>query len=140
MERYLYFRADGTVTNDDDETAGSKVYPVSAFRGMVAGTATALGAVTDDADAFSMFFTPMGTVGNGGAGDSDDGTGDHVDVIVVAITTDNNQKVVMEALLDEFRFGKQTMITIFDGGAGGSSSALHSDIEGIDILHVENAD
>jgi hypothetical protein len=65
---------------------------------------------------------------------------DNVDVVVVASTTDNHQKVVMEALLDEFRFGKQTMITIFDGGAGGSSSAIHGDIEGIDILHVENAD
>ena len=46
----------------------------------------------------------------------------------------------METLLDEFRFGKQTMISVFDGGAGGSSSAIHSDIEGITVLHVENAD
>ena len=141
MERYLYFRADGTVTNDDDETAGSKVYPVSAFRGMVAGTATALGAVTDDADAFSMFFTPMGTVGNGGTGDSDDGTGDHVDVIVVAITTDNNQKAVMDAVMDKIVTHPHAapVITVYDKNKGGTAVKLHDDIEGITVLHNTNA-
>jgi hypothetical protein len=137
-EKYLYFRKATTAATDDDEVTGSTVYPLSSFRGMCSGTSDQKGAVTDDADAFSIFLTPKASTGSGG--DADDVQGDNVDVVVVAITTDNNQKVVMETLLDEFRFGKQTMISVFDGGAGGSSSAIHSDIEDITVLHVENAD
>jgi|TARA_R100000315_G_C5227852_1_gene138873 hypothetical protein len=137
-EKYLYFRKATTAATDDDEVTGSTVYPLSSFRGMCSGTSDQKGAVTDDADAFTMFFTPKASSGSGG--DADDAQGDNVDSVVVAITTDNNQKVVMEALLEEFRFGKQTMITVFDGGAGGASSALHSDIEDITVQHVENAD
>ena len=139
MERYLYFRANSAVAQDDDETNGSKIYPVSAFRGMVAGTATALGAVTDDADAFSMFFTPMGTVGNGGAGDSDDGTGDHVDVVVVAITTDNNQKAVMAKVISAMNTTQphDGFIEIFDAVSG---NKVDGDIEGITVIHTTSAD
>ena len=139
MERYLYFRADSTLTNDDDETAGSKVYPVSAFRGMVAGTATALGVVADDADAFSMFFDPKGHITAGG--DADGATGDHTDVVVVAITTDNNQKAVMKSILQAMNGAvngvQQGFIEIFDAVTG---YKVNSDIEGVTIVHTVAAD
>lgn len=140
MEKYLFFRANATVGNDDDETNGSKIYPVSAFRGMVAGTATALGAVTDDADAFSIFFTPMGHIAAGGAADTDDGAADNVDVVVVATTTDNNAKAVMSSLIrainSEDRFG-DGLIEVFDAVTG---TTIDSDIEGITVVHTVAAD
>ena len=139
MEKYLYFRADSTVGNDDDETAGSKVYPVSAFRGMVSGTATALGVVTDDADAFSMFFTPMGHIAAGAASDTDDAAADNVDVIVVAITTDNNQKAVMASVVSAMNSTAphDGFVEIFDAVTGGKVDA---DIEGITAVHTVAAD
>ena len=33
-EKYLYFRGDATLANDDDAADGSNVYPLSSFRGM----------------------------------------------------------------------------------------------------------
>ena len=71
MERYLYFRQSSTLTDDHDEVTGSTVYPVSAFRGMCSGTSTQLGAVTDDDNALSLFFTCKGRL-EGGNGDADD--------------------------------------------------------------------
>ena len=136
MEKYLYFRKNATLAQDDDETNGSTVYPVSSFRGMVAGTATALGAVTDDADAFSIFFTPKGKTVSA----EDEAVSDNVDVVVVAITTDNNQKTVMKALLEAIAgntVGATPMIDVFDAVAG---TKVHSDIEDIDIVHVQAAD
>ena len=137
-ENYLYFRADATLANDDDETAGSKMYPVSAFRGMVAGTATALGAVTDDVDAFSMFFTPKAVVAGGGENQA---LTNNVDVLVVAITTDNNQKAVMDAIMDKIIAAPHStpVITIYDKNKGGTAVKLHDDIEGITVLHNANA-
>ena len=139
MENYLYFRSNATLANDDDETAGSTVYPVSSFRGCVSGTATALGVVADDADAFSMFFTPKGQTG--GHGDADGASGDNVDVVVVAITTDNNQKAVMKSVLQAMNGSvnglQQGFIEIFDAVTG---YKVNSDIEGVTIVHTVAAD
>tara|TARA_R100000458_G_scaffold53312_1_gene55443 strand:+ start:1076 stop:1495 length:420 start_codon:yes stop_codon:yes gene_type:complete len=139
MERYLYFRANSAVAQDDDETNGSKIYPVSAFRGMVAGTASALGVVTDDADAFSMFFTPMGHIAAGGAADTDDAAADNVDVIVVAITTDNNQKAVMAKVIAAMNSTQphDGFVEIFDAVTG---NKVDGDIEGITAIHSVAAD
>ena len=135
MEKYLYFRADATVGNDDDETAGSKVYPVSAFRGMVSGTSTALGAVTDDADAFSVYFTPMGKTLSA----EDEAASDNVDVVVVAITTDNNQKAVMASVVSAMNSTAphDGFVEIFDAVTGNSCD---SDIEGLTVIHTQAAD
>jgi len=136
MENYLYFRSDATVGNDDDETAGSTMYPASSFRGMVSGTATALGVVTDDADAFSMFFTPKGQTG--GHGDADGASGDNVDVVVVAITTDNNQKAVMKSVVAALNANPgDGFVEIFDAVTG---YKVNSDIEGVTIVHTVAAD
>ena len=135
MEKYLYFRANSAVAQDDDETNGSKIYPVSAFRGMVAGTATALGVVTDDADAFSMFFTPMGKTLSA----EDEAASDNVDVIVVAITTDNNQKAVMASVVSAMNSTAphDGFVEIFDAVTGGK---VDGDIEGITVVHTVAAD
>ena len=143
MEKYLYFRNASTAAEEDDEVTGSTVYPLSTFRGMCSGTSTQLGAVTDDADAFSMFFTCKGRLA-GTAGDADDAAGDNVDVVVVAITTDNNQKAVMIDLLNKINHlqisKNESVLTVFDKGAGGDTEAFNSDVEGITVIHVESAD
>ena len=137
MQKYLYFRSSSTVGEDDDETNGSTIYPVSSFRGCVAGTSTALGVVTDDPDALSLFFDPKGHITAGG--DADGATGDHTDVVVVAITTDNNQKAVMKSIIQAMNAGPHSdgFIEIFDAVSG---NKVDSDIEGVTIVHTVAAD
>jgi len=139
MEKYLYFRSTSTLANDDDETAGSTIYPVSSFRGAVSGTSSALGVVTDDVDALSLYFTPKGHIAAGAAGDTDDSAGDNVDVVVVAITTDNNQKAVLKSIIQAMNGGPHSdgFIEIFDGVSG---NKVDGDIEGVTIVHTVAAD
>ena len=133
MEKYLYFRKVTAAANDDDAD-GSLMYPVSALRGMCMGTAAVTGAVTEDEDAFSLFFTPMRNTQGSSADDAED---DNPDVIVVAITTDNNAKVVMKAIVAAINGGPHSegVIEIFDGVAG---TKVHDDIEGLTILTNDN--
>ena len=137
MEKYLYFRSNATIGEDDDETNGSTIYPVSSFRGAVSGTSTALGAVTDDPDALSLYFTPKGMTT--GFGDADGASGDNVDVVVVAITTDNNQKAVLKSIIQAMNGGPHSdgFIEIFDGVSG---NKVDGDIEGVTIIHTVAAD
>ena len=138
MERYFYFRNAASAAEEDDDLTGSTYYPLSAFRGMCSGTAAVTGAVTDDADAFSMFFTPKAVVAGGG---EDQTLTNNVDVLVVAITTDNNQKAVMDAIMDKIIAAPHStpVITIYDKNKGGTAVKLHDDIEGITVLHNANA-
>ena len=144
MEKYLYFRKATSAAEDDDEVTGSTVYPLSSLRGICSGTATSRGVVTDDADAFSMFFTPKSMIGAGAAGDTDDAGADNVDVVVVAITTDNNQKAVIQDLLQKIQHmndsKQEAFLTVFDAGAGGSAEKFNSDVEDITIIHNSPAD
>ena len=136
---WFYFRNAATAAEEDDDLTGSTYYPISSLRGMCSGTAALTGAVTDDADAFSMFFTPKGCVAGGG---EDEALTNNIDVVVVAITTDNNQKAVMDAIMDKIvasPHGNTGVITIFDNNKGGTDVKLHSDIEGITVLHTTNA-
>ena len=139
MEKYLYFRSNAAVAQDDDETNGSTVYPVSSFRGAVSGTSTALGAVTDDPDALSLYFTPKGHIAAGAAGDVNDAAGDNVDVVVVAITTDNNQKAVLKSIIQSMNGGPHSdgFVEIFDGVSG---NKVDGDIEGVTIVHTVATD
>jgi hypothetical protein len=138
MERYFYFRNAASAAEEDDDLTGSTYYPLSSFRGMCSGTAAVTGAVTDDADAFSMFFTPKAVVAGGGENQA---LTNNVDVLVVAITTDNNQKAVMDAIMDKIIEAPHStpVITIYDKNKGGTAVKLHDDIEGITVLHNTNA-
>jgi hypothetical protein len=138
MERYFYFRNAASAAEEDDDATGSTYYPLSSFRGMCSGTAAVTGAVTDDADAFSMFFTPKAVVAGGG---EDQALTNNVDVVVVAITTDNNQKEVMDAIMDKIVTHPHAapVITVYDKNKGGTAVKLHDDIEGITVLHNANA-
>ena len=137
MERYLYFRSTATAADDDDATNGSRLYPVSSFKGMCMGTAAATGIITADEDAFSMFFQPMAIPTGVKGEDSTAGAldGDACDIVIVAITTDNNAKVVMKAVCDAMvAHPHSTVVDIFDGV---DATKIHSHIEGITVLHAD---
>ena len=125
MENYLYVRTGGVTATEDDEVTGSTVYPVSAFRGMCSGTSTQLGAVTDDDNALSLFFTPKGVISTDADGASE------LDVIVLACAQ-YGQKKVMQNLADAMAApysGK--FITLYDGYADKPAIDPTTDIDGV---------
>ena len=61
-------------------------------------------------------------------------------MVIIAITTDNNQRAVIQSLLNNIETSRKAVFTVFDGGAGGTAIKGHSDIEDITIFHVETAD
>ena len=142
QENYLYVRTGGASATEDDEVTGSTVYPASAFRGMCSGTSTALGVVTDDDNALSLFFTAKGRTG--GVGDVDDAAGDNVDVIVLACAQ-YGQKAVMANLVAAMGKAQPTgkFITLYDGYADKPSADPTTDIVGVTgstVIHTVAAD
>jgi hypothetical protein len=139
VEKYLYFRKGTAANTEVDEVTGSSYYPFSSFRGACAGTSDQKGAVTDDDNAVSLFFTPKASSGSGG--DADDAQGDNVDVVILA-TAQYGQKAVIDNLLQQmvhFSNDKnEAILTVFDGYLGSEQNL--TGITDIDILHVENAD
>ena len=125
MENYLYVRTGGASATEDDDSTGSTVYPVSAFRGMCSGTSDETGTVTDDDDALSLFFTPKGVISTDADGASE------LDVIVLACAQ-YGQKVVMQNLTAAMAApysGK--FITLFDGYADKPAIDPTTDIVGV---------
>ena len=142
QENYLYVRTGTGSASEDDEVTGSTVYPVSSFRGMCSGTATQLGAVTDDDNALSLFFTTKGRTG--GVGDVDDAAGDNVDVVVLACAQ-YGQKKVMQNLVAAMGRTQPTgrFITLYDGYDDKPATDPTTDIAGVTgstVIHVEAAD
>ena len=130
MERYLYFRSDSTLVNDHDET-GSTVYPASSFRGACSGDAALGGAVTDDDDRLSLFFTPKAVAPAGAPDATVNADGDHVDTIVLTLTTVNTQKAALNDLVNKI-YGQphiSGMIDVYDAVTG-------KGIAGVSGIHV----
>ena len=131
MERYLYFRKDATIGNDDDEANGSVCYPASAFRGMCAGDAALGGAVTGATGKMSLFFTPKGVVPAGAPDGSVNADGDHCDIVVLDLTAVNTQKAAMTDLINKI-YGQphiNGMIDVYDAVNG-------TGIAGVSGIHV----
>ena len=135
MENYLYVRTGGATATEDDEVTGSTVYPVSAFRGMCSGTSDQKGAVTDDDNALSLFFTPKASTGAGG--DADDVQGDNVDVVVLACAQ-YGQKLVMKHVLAAMNGGPhdEGFITLYDGYADKPAADPTTSIPGVTGITV----
>ena len=110
MEKFLYFRTDSTIGNDDD-AAGSVVYPVSKLQGIVAGDVATTGIITESDVALSLAFTPM-MIQEG----SDTQL---VDVVVLTCGT-NKAKEVQRAIVQAINGGPHSdgFITIFDAVTG----------------------
>tara|TARA_R110002012_G_scaffold11808_5_gene52806 strand:- start:458 stop:865 length:408 start_codon:yes stop_codon:yes gene_type:complete len=134
METYLYFRGVAAIDADDDGTAGSLLMPLSRLKGMCMGTGAIDGAISNDADAFTLFFEPAGigsVRGDGDAGDND------VDAVIIAIKTDNEPQPVMQAIVEAVNSHPNSdgFITIYDSIAGVS---VHADIEGVTTARAVN--
>ena len=133
-ETYLYFRGVAAIADDDDGTAGSLLFPLSSLKGMTMGTAAITGAVTDDEDAFTLFFEPAGI----GAGDGDIDAGDNdVDAVIIAHTTNNEPQPIMQAIVEAANSHPNSdgFIVIYDSITGES---VHSDIEGVTTARAAN--
>ena len=91
------------------------------------------GTVTDDEDAFTLFFEPAGI---GFDGDVDAGDND-VDCVIIATKSDNNPAPVMKAIVEAANSHPNSdgFITIFDSVTGQS---VHSDIEGVTTARTAN--
>ena len=99
MEKYLFFN---TGAND------SVSFPVSRL--------VTMGMVTNGTSLIMTFIAPFG--GNDGVGEVE------VDVTI----TDNKGRIVMQAIADEIRFGKNPFITVVDETTG---EALHTNITSV---------
>jgi|TARA_R100000482_G_scaffold117740_1_gene61456 hypothetical protein len=89
--KYLYFRSDSTLANDDDSAAGSNAYPVSSFLGMESTSDTSL----------TMYFKPKVNAFSGGEAANVDYLNDSV-----ALTCGTNkQKEVMNTIIREINKG-----------------------------------
>ena len=131
MERYLYFRKDATIGNDDDAANGSTCYPASALRGMCSGDAALGGTVTGDTDRLSLFFTPKGVVPAGAPDGSVNADGDHCDIVVLDLTAVNTQKAALTDLVNKI-YGQphlNGLIDVFDAVTGNG-------IAGVSGIHV----
>ena len=134
METYLYFRDAANAAADDDGTEGSLLFPISALKGMCMGSGAITGTITEDEDAFTLFFEPAGI----GAGDGDIDAGDNdVDAVIIATTSNNTPQPVMQAIVEAANSHPNSdgFITIFDSVAGVS---VHSDIEGVTTARASN--
>ena len=108
--------------------------PLSKLKGMCMGTGAITGTITEDEDAFTLFFEPAGI----GAGDGDIDAGDNdVDAVIIATTSNNTPQPVMQAIVEAANSHPNSdgFITIYDSVAGVS---VHSDIEGVTTARASN--
>jgi|TARA_R100000030_G_scaffold79606_1_gene62493 hypothetical protein len=121
-EKYLYFRSDATLANDDDAAAGSNTYPLSAFRGMESTSDTTL----------TLYFDGKVNFHGDGTANVDN----LADTVVLTITTANNQKAVMQGLVEAFNNAKGSFLVVADDHA---SEYLVGDIASVGNFSVAAA-
>ena len=97
MEKYLYFRTQATIA-DDDDSAQSALFPLSNFMGMHPTSDTAL----------TLFFKPQ--IKNNGDGQADDFT--------------NNDSVVLTVGTNDHKDAIADLCRLFAGAANGG---VHAD-------------
>tara|TARA_R100001015_G_scaffold18478_1_gene11719 strand:+ start:838 stop:1248 length:411 start_codon:yes stop_codon:yes gene_type:complete len=129
MEKYLYFRKDSTLANDDDPANGSVMYPLSAFQGLVVGDSSTAGAVTGASGRCSLFFKPMkkAFAAEGDAGD------DHLDVVVLDCGDFTAKDIMMSIAeaVNEPIARDNGFIVVYDAVTGAS---VDSNITGIHVV------
>ena len=91
MEKYLYFRTQATI-GDDDDAAQSACFPLSSFVGMHP---------TAD-DTLALHFKPQIAV----SGDSQAGSVVNTDKVILTLGTVNTHKEAMEGLVKAFEDAK----------------------------------
>ena len=135
-ERYLYFRMDSTIGNDDDSTNGSNVWPASSLKGMTMGAATIAGGVAESENVFSLLFKPMAL----GDGYDDVALSDDVDDVLCQVATSvNNPAPAMQAIVRAINEKPHSdgWIEIFDAVTG---TKIHPSISAISVLKAASSD
>ena len=130
MEKYLYFRKDSTLANDDDPANGSVMYPLSHFQGLVVGDSSTAGAVTGASGRCSLFFKPMKKTVSAA---EDEAGSDHLDVVVLDCG-DFTAKDIMVSIaeaVNEPIARDNGFIVVFDAVTGVS---VDSNITGIHVV------
>ena len=109
-KKYIYFRADATVGNDDDAAAGSNVYSLDSFRGMES---------TGDSE-ITLFFEGKHNLFSSGHDDrnsSDDPVTPafgKTDRVPIALTTANTHKQAMKEVANAFAKAKGAFLVVGD--------------------------
>ena len=100
MIKYLYFRTEATI-GDDDASGDSICYPVSSLMGMQPRNTTTL----------TLYFKQLNNqFSDSEDADDDEGRTDQVDLTI----EDNNHKAVMKNIIDVIAYGKEAFIVVGD--------------------------
>ena len=121
---------------DNDDAAGSVVYPVSSIKSIGMGSMAVTGVISASEVVYHIALDAMGIAKSAGASAV---LGDNVDVINVTMTTANNAKSHMQQLIQKINSGRPTesgFINLFDGI---NATKLIADIASVANLHNDNS-
>ena len=133
--KFLHNCSETTLANNDD-AAGSVVYPVSSIRSIGMCSMAVTGIITASETGYHIAFDAMGIAKSAGASAV---LGDNVDVINVTMTTANNAKAHMQELIQKINSGRPTesgWINLYDGI---NATQLIADIATVANLHNNNS-
>ena len=136
IQKFLHVCSTSTLL-DNDDAAGSVVYPVSSIRSIGMGSMAVTGEITGSETVYHISLDPMSI--SKGAGGAAAVLGDNVDVINVTMTTANNAKAHMQELIQKINSSRRTeggFIDLFDGING---TKLIADIDSVANLHNDNS-
>lgn len=115
--KYLHVCSTTTEANNDD-AAGSVVYPVSSIRSIGMGTMAVTGIISTSETVYHIALDPMAI---SKSGFEENTLGDNVDVINVTMSTGNNAKAHMQKLIQKINSARVTesgWIDLYDGVNG----------------------
>ena len=121
---------------DNDDAAGSVVYPVSSIKSIGMGSMAVTGVISASETVYHIALDAMGIAKSAGASAV---LGDNVDVINVTMATANNAKSHMQQLIQKINSGRPTesgFINLFDGI---NATKLIADIASVANLHNDNS-
>ena len=119
MEKYVYFRTEATLTDDDDQTS-SCLFPLSSFAGAYVVSTTLL----------CLTFEGMHEY-KGGANRAHDN--------ILITTSTNESRTVLRAILNEFSTGENIFIVIGDDESG-TTEYLDSNISNVMAITIDLSD
>ena len=134
--KFLHVCSETTLANNDD-AAGSVVYPVSSIKSIGMGSMAVTGVISASETVYHIALDPMSI--SKGAGGAAAVLGDNVDVVNVTMTTANNAKAHMQELIRKINSSRKTeagFIDLFDGING---TKLIADIASVANLHNDNS-
>ena len=121
---------------DNDDAAGSVVYPVSSIKSIGMGSMAVTGVISASETVYHIALDAMGIAKSAGASAV---LGDNVDVINVTMATANNAKSHMQQLIQKINSSRPTesgFINLFDGI---NATQLIADIASVANLHNDNS-